>query len=98
MSEEEGDEEEEKEVSADEAPGPVVLPLRQGRAMSERRAYLLLLSVIAISAGHFPLTKLALEEPAPPTLSARRPLRAAPTPPVIARVTPPRSAPRAWGA
>jgi len=33
VGEEEGGEEE-KEVSAHEAPGPVVLPLRQGRAVS----------------------------------------------------------------
>ena len=95
MSEEEGDEEEEKEVSADEAPGPVVLPLRQGRAMSERRAYLLLLAVIAFWAGNFPLGKLALAELGPLTLTAGRALIAAPILLVIARVTAPRSHPLA---
>jgi len=39
--------------------------------MSERRAYLLLLAVVLFWAGNFPLGKLALEELAPITWSAR---------------------------
>jgi drug/metabolite transporter (DMT)-like permease len=97
MGEEEGDEEEESEVSADVAPGPVVFPLRQGRAMSERRAYLLLLAVIVFWAGNFPLGKLALEDLGPVTLTAGRALIAAPILLAIARVTAPLTHPLASG-
>jgi len=96
VGEEEG-REEEKEVGANEVPGPVVLPLRQGRAarshMSRatplKHPYVLLLAVIVFWAGNFPLGKLALAELGPVTLTAARALIAAPILVAIAWLTAP---------
>src|SRR5207249_10710079 len=89
--------EEGKGAGAYELPGPVVLPLRQGRAgrldMSRaaplKHPYVLLLAVIVFWAGNFPLGKLALVELGPVTLTAARALIAAPILVAIAWLTAP---------
>ncbi len=61
--------------------------------MTERRAYLLLLVVIVVWAGNFPLGKLALRELGPVTLTAARAVIAAPLLLLLARLSAPLARP-----
>jgi drug/metabolite transporter (DMT)-like permease len=57
--------------------------------VTERRAYLLLLAVIVFWAGNFPLSKLALYELGPLTITCLRALIAAPLLFIVARLQAP---------
>ncbi|MBI3635069.1 MAG: DMT family transporter [Candidatus Rokubacteria bacterium] len=61
--------------------------------MTERRAYVLLLGVILLWAGNFPLGKLGLGELGPVTITAVRAVIAAPMLLLLARLTAPRTRP-----
>lgn len=63
--------------------------------MTERRAYLLLIAVILLWAGNFPLSKLALYELGPITITGMRALIAAPLLLAVARVQAPLDRPLA---